>query len=97
MYVLGTVLDWALTLLFWCFLGRFFLELYRSLNRSFRPTGIFLLAAEAMYSISDPPLKFLRRFIKPIRLGSFQIDFAWTVAILLIGVLQTLVRVFIIW
>jgi len=37
------------------------------------------------YTVTDPPLKFVRRFIPPLKLGPIALDLAWTV--LLIGVL----------
>jgi hypothetical protein len=39
---------------------------------------VVLLVAEATYTVTDPPLRFLRRFIKPIRIGAVAIDLSWT-------------------
>ena len=50
---------------------------------------MLLLIAEAIYTITDPPLQLLRRFIPPIRIGSIQFDLAFL--IVLIG-LQVLIN-----
>lgn len=49
----------------------------------YRPTGAAAVAFEAVYSITDPPLKFLGRFIPPLRMGNFALDLSFIV--LLIG------------
>jgi YggT family protein len=37
------------------------------------------------YTITDPPLKFVRRFVPPLRMGPVALDLAWTIVV--IGVL----------
>jgi YggT family protein len=56
-----------------------------------RPKGIFLVLAEIVMTLTDVPLKALRKVIKPVRLGAVQLDFAWTVAIFIISLLSSLV------
>ena len=51
--------------------------------------GFLLLIAEAVYTLTDPPLRLLRRVIPPVRLGQVQFDLAFL--ILLIG-LQILIN-----
>jgi YggT family protein len=41
-------------------------------------------------TVTDPPLKFVRRFIKPIRVGSIALDFGWTLTLLATTFLQNL-------
>lgn len=36
-----------------------------------------------VFSVTDPPLKVVRRVIKPVRFGAVALDFAWTVVLLL--------------
>jgi YggT family protein len=52
--------------------------------RNWRPSGPIVLLLEAIYSVTDPPLKALRRVIPPLRLGSVAIDLGFLV--LIIGV-----------
>jgi len=58
-------------------LGRLVLDWVQVFSRDWRPTGFVLVLAEGVYSLTDPPLRALRRVIKPIRLGSVQLDLAF--------------------
>jgi YggT family protein len=72
---------WLYTLLLW---ARLILEWVRMFRPDWRPRGLVLYGAEFAYTVTDPPIKFVRRFVKPVRLGGAYIDFSWT--IVLIGV-----------
>jgi YggT family protein len=90
--IVGDVLS-ALLYIFLLFLiGRLILEVLQSFARSWRPTGVVLVIAEAVYTITDPPLKLLRRFIPPIRLGNVALDLSFTVLILVVWVLIIFVQ-----
>ncbi|MEN9737153.1 MAG: hypothetical protein RJA26_386 [Actinomycetota bacterium] len=91
MPIVVAILQWALEILLWSFIARFVLDLVLSVNPQFRPRGLFLVLAEIVMTVTDVPLKFLRRFIKPLRLGPVALDFSWTIAILLVSILQGLV------
>ena len=61
--------------------------------RDWHPKGILLVVAEGVYSATDPPLRFLRRYIPPLRLGSLgALDLSYTLLFLLIIVLLAVVR-----
>jgi YggT family protein len=47
--------------------------------REYRPTGFLAAALEVVYSITDPPLRALRRVIPPLRLGSVALDLAFVI------------------
>ena len=94
MQLLASVLYWLLTAYFWVFVGRFILDLVLSVNRAFRPRGLILVMAELIMTLTDPPLKLARRFLKPIRLGSLTFDFAWTACIIAITFLIRLAHFF---
>jgi len=90
--IVGDVLS-ALLYIFLLFLiGRLILEVLQSFARSWRPTGVVLVIAEAVYTVTDPPLKLLRRFIPPIRLGNVALDLSFTVLILVVWVLIIFVQ-----
>lgn len=50
--------------------------------REWRPKGLTLLVAETAYTVTDPPLRFLRRVIPPLRIGQIQLDLAFLVLML---------------
>jgi len=54
--------------------------------RSWTPSGFLLLLVETIYSLTDPPLNFFRRFIPPLRIGSISLDLSFLVVIILIQI-----------
>lgn len=92
MGLIAQLLYWALQIYFYALIGRLILDLVVSVNPSFRPRGILLPVAEIIFTITDPPLNYLRRFIKPVRIGGIGLDFAWTVLVLAVVFAQGLVR-----
>ena len=52
--------------------------------RDWEPKGVVLVLVEGVFAVTDPPLKLLRRFIPPLRIGGAAIDIAFIV--LFIGV-----------
>lgn len=77
-------------------IARLVLEWIRSYARDFRPRGAVLVVFETVYTLTDPPVKGLRRLIPPIRLGAVAIDLSLMLLLigctLLMGVLGTLLR-----
>ena len=63
-----------------------------SVNPSFRPKGLLLPVAEVIFTLTDPPLKFLRQFIKPVQFGGISLDFAWTIVVLAVVFARGLVQ-----
>jgi YggT family protein len=43
-----------------------------------------VVALEVLYSCTDPPLKFLRRFIPPLRLGGVSLDLSFLVLFVIV-------------
>ena len=56
-------------------------------SRDWRPRGVVLIAAETVYTATDPPLKALRKVLPPLRLGMIQLDLAFTVVLLVVVIL----------
>ena len=74
----------VLLLVFWLLLlARLVFDLVQAFAREWRPRGPILILLEAIYTVTDPPLRLLRRIIPPLRLGQIQLDLAFL--ILLIG------------
>ncbi|MBC7443267.1 MAG: YggT family protein [Ramlibacter sp.] len=62
--------------------GRFIVDLVRSVNRAWRPQGFTLVLIEVVYTLTDPPIKFFRRLLPPLRLGPIAFDFGWSLTML---------------
>ncbi len=86
------VLDFVLRILLFAMIGRFIVTAIRDANPSWRPKGLVLVLAEVALTLTDPIMKVLNRFIRPVRLGRLQLDLSWTIAILLISFAQAFVR-----
>ena len=64
-------------------IARMIFDWIRILSPLWRPRGIILLLANVIYFFTDPPLKFLRKMIPPVRLGgNVAIDTAFLIVFL---------------
>ena len=92
MSLVGQLLVFALQIFFYLMIARFIAELVMSFNRSWRPSGLLLPILDITYTITDPPLKFVRRFVPPIQLGGISLDLAWTIVLFGVLILQGFAR-----
>ena len=86
------IVNALLLLYIFVLFGRLILEYIPIFNREWRPKGGVLVLAEAVYTITDPPIKFFRRFIPPLRIGAIAIDFAFALTMLLCFILLGVTR-----
>ena len=87
MEVLQIVLKYVLTIYLVILVGRMIFGWIQVFAREWRPTGIVLVLAEAIFTVTDPPLKFLRRFIPPLRLGMVALDLSFMVLFIVVLIL----------
>ncbi|MCU1514644.1 MAG: hypothetical protein JWO10_1734 [Microbacteriaceae bacterium] len=85
--VLATVAYYLLLVYFFVMWARFILDLARTFLRDWRPRGFGLVVAEIIFALTDPPIRFVRRVVKPIRVGGMALDFAWSIVMLVVVVL----------
>jgi YggT family protein len=71
--------------------GRLILDYVRMFSRDWRPRGPMLLLAEFLYTVTDPPLRLLRRALPPLRLGTVALDLSYLVLFLAVSLLQRVV------
>jgi YggT family protein len=68
---------------FWLLLiARVVIEWIRSFSRDWRPTGVTVVILEVIMSITDPPVKLLRRLIPQITIGAVRLDLSILVLLL---------------
>ncbi len=91
--LIATVAYYALLLFFFVMWARFILDLARNFARNWRPTGVGLVAAETVFSLTDPPIRAVRKIIPPLRFGGVAVDFAWSVVMLAVVVLMYIMLV----
>lgn len=70
--------------------ARFILDWVRVINPRYEPKRALVVLFELVYTITDPPIKLVRRFIPPLRLGAIAIDFGWMITLLACLLLQGL-------
>ena len=85
--VLRQVLHFVVFLYLVVLLGRLVLDWVRVFSRDWRPRGVMLVIAEGLYTLTDPPLRWLRRLIPPIRLGSVQLDLGFLILLICLYIL----------
>lgn len=90
MSILGHYLGSLIGLYVYVLIGRLIFDYIQMFARSWRPTGVVLLVAEAIYTVTDPPLRTLRRVIRPIRLGTVSLDLSFLVLIIGLQIIQNI-------
>jgi YggT family protein len=85
--IVREVFFWALSVYLVLLLGRMILGWIQVYARSWSPTGVVLVIAECVYTTTDPPLRFLRRYIRPLRIGSVALDLSFMLLFLVVYVL----------
>lgn len=93
--VFASIVHLMLLLYLFVLFARLILDYIPMFNREWRPKGAGLVAAETVYTITDPPVRFFRRLIPPLRIGSLSLDFGFSLAVLVVLILMNIVRIFI--
>jgi YggT family protein len=88
---LREVLTYVLTIYLVILIGRMIFGWVQVFAREWHPTGILLVLAEGIFTITDPPLKFLRRFIPTLRLGMVAMDLSFMVLFIVVLILLEVV------
>lgn len=71
--------------------ARFALGLVMTFGRRWRPGRGAAAAMEVVWSVTDPPLKALRRVIPPLRVGTVSVDLSSIVLLFIVIVLLNFV------
>jgi YggT family protein len=82
--IIGLVL-WLYLL---CLVVRMVLDWVQFFARGWRPTGVILVIAEVIYTLTDPPLRAVRRVIKPIRIGNIGLDLGFMLVFFVVLILS---------
>ena len=92
---IASIIHLILLIYIFVLFARLILEYIPLFNREWRPTGAGLVAAELVYTVTDPPIKLFRRFIPPLRIGTLSLDFGFTLTMLAVLILMSIVQAFI--
>ncbi len=75
----GALLASLLRFFLFTLFARIIIEYVMMFSRSWRPQGIVLALIDVVFRITDPPMKFVRRFVPPLRLGAVSLDIGFLV------------------
>jgi YggT family protein len=77
LHIAGQIIEgllWFFIAMLWI---RFVVDWVQIFARSWVPRGPLLVLLEIVYSVTDPPIKALRKVIPPLRLGNFALDLSF--------------------
>ncbi|MGB8020658.1 MAG: YggT family protein [Candidatus Nanopelagicales bacterium] len=84
MDLIVSLLSTAIWLFLLLLIARMVISLIVVFARDFQPTGALVVVFESIMTITDPPLKALRRVIPPLRIGSIALDLAFLLLFILL-------------
>ena len=87
MDILKVVLTYLLTIYLVVLIGCMILSWINMFVRPWYPPRIVKLVAEAIFTLTDPPLKLLRRYIPPLKLGTVSLDLSFMVLFIVVLIL----------
>ena len=91
MGVVADVVYFVLLVFLLLLIFRLIMEYVFLLARSYRPAGLVAAALELAYSVTDPPLKALRRTIPPLRIGQVSLDLGFIILFIVLRILMGVV------
>ena len=80
--IIAVIAYYLLLIYFLTMWARFVLDLVRVIRRDWRPRGAGLVAAEAVYTVTDPPIRMFRRLLPSVSMGPIALDFGWSLTML---------------
>jgi len=87
LHIAGQIIEgllWFFIAMLWI---RFVVDWVQIFARSWVPRGLLLVLLETVYSVTDPPIKALRKVIPPLRLGNFALDLSFIIVMIVAYVL----------
>ncbi|WP_406245637.1 YggT family protein [Microbacterium sp. M] len=90
--VIAGIVHLVLLIYIFVLFARLILDYIPLFNREWRPKGFGLVVAEAVYTVTDPPIRFFRRIIPPLRIGGLSLDFGFALTMFVVLILMAIVR-----
>ena len=87
LYLLLTVYQFALVV-------RIIFDLTQQYARSWRPKGFALMIAVGVYTITDPPIRWIQRKVPPLNLGGVSLDMGFLLVFLVVVIAKMVLRGF---
>jgi YggT family protein len=71
-------------------IARLVLEYVAIFARDWRPKGPLLLLSETVFTLTDPPLKAIRKVVPSLQIGSVAIDLSFIILLIAIQIVRGL-------
>ncbi|MCV7194659.1 YggT family protein [Mycolicibacterium brumae] len=82
MPIVFEIVGFALFLFWLLLIARIVIEFIRTFSRDWQPRGFTVVVLEVILTVTDPPVKLLRRVIPPLNIGSVRLDLSVMVLLL---------------
>ncbi|MET4100492.1 YggT family protein [Agrococcus sp. UYP10] len=92
--ILAWIVYTAANLALYILWARIILDLVRQLRRDWKPSGFWLVLSVWLLRVTDPPLRLVRRVVRPVRVGGVMLDLAMLVLMLALIILIAIVNPF---
>jgi YggT family protein len=92
MDIVKSVLAGVLYLYLLILIVRMIFSWIQAFSREWHPKGVILVIAEVAYTATDPPLRFLRRYIPSLRLGTVALDLSFMLLFVVVWILAQAVQ-----
>ena len=90
---LGIILILLVRIYTWVLIARIIIEMIQSFSRQFNPPRWFMVVAEPLFVITDPPVNALRRLIPPLQMGGVALDVSVLVLFILLSILTRILQI----
>ena len=78
-----SIVGFALFLFWLLLIARIVVEFIRSFSRDWHPRGVTVVILETIMTLTDPPVKLLRRITPQLTIGALRLPFSTLVLLLL--------------
>ncbi len=75
-------------------LARIVIEMIQSFSRAWQPGRTFSVVGEVIFTITDPPVKALRKVIPPMPMGGVQLDMSVLVLFFILMIIRMVLQGF---
>jgi YggT family protein len=72
--------------------ARIIIDYARMFAKNWRPNSFLLAIFEIVYSITDKPMRYVQRFVPPLRVGGIAIDLSFIVLLIAANMAQAAIR-----
>jgi YggT family protein len=94
MVSVGSLTEFILNFFLFALFGRLIFSYIQISSPTWRPRGVAIYFVEAIYTVTDKPIKFVKRIVPPIRVGGVNLDLSILVLFVLTMLLIDLVKSF---